>query len=71
MKSALFAFALLVFSNCFGQDYESMLTTFSKEHPQEKVYIHYDKESYVAGETVWFKAYLYANSQPSTQSINL
>jgi hypothetical protein len=36
----------------------------------KKVYIHYDKEYYVAGETIWFKAYLYSNGRPGTLSNN-
>src|SRR5215207_1405081 len=35
---------------------------------QEKIYIHYDKAQYHPGETIWFKAYLYANRLPSRHS---
>ena len=34
------------------------LTTFQLHHPQEKVYLHLDKPNYVAGEDIWYKAYL-------------
>jgi hypothetical protein len=37
----------------------------------EKIYIHYDKEYYVAGETIFFKAYLYSDNRPSGESNNL
>lgn len=30
---------------------------FSKEYPQEKVYLHFDNTAYYLGETIWFKAY--------------
>jgi hypothetical protein len=31
---------------------------YTSERPQEKVYIHFDRPYYAAGETIWFKAYL-------------
>lgn len=33
---------------------------YISEHPQEKVYLHYDRPYYAAGETIWYKAYLTA-----------
>ena len=30
---------------------------FSKNYPQEKVYLHFDNTAYYLGETIWFKAY--------------
>ena len=40
------------------------------ELPQEKVYLHFDRPYYAAGETIWFKAYLTAGAfhLPSTLS---
>src|SRR5262245_55931619 len=52
-----------------GQNVEGMLGRLAK-NPAEKIYIHYDKDYYVAGETFWFKAYLYSNGLPSTISNN-
>jgi len=40
-----------------------IISAFEKylaERPQDKVYIHVDREDYAAGETIWFKAYLTA-----------
>ncbi len=38
----------------------------------EKIYIHFDKPYYTAGETIWFKAYLYnSTGLPAVQSIEL
>lgn len=31
---------------------------FSKNYPQEKVYLHFDNTEYYQGETIWFKAYV-------------
>jgi hypothetical protein len=33
---------------------------YISEHPQEKVYLHTDRQTYAAGETIWLKAYLTA-----------
>lgn len=53
-----------------GQNLETALGQMSASHPVEKIYIHYDKDYYVAGETIWFKAYLYNNNRPSPLSNN-
>ncbi|HEV7781870.1 MAG TPA: hypothetical protein VGO58_11435 [Chitinophagaceae bacterium] len=49
---------------------DAALNTLATRYPTERVYIHYDKEHYVAGETIWLKAYLYSNGLPSTLSNN-
>lgn len=41
---------------------EKLIAKFEKYHhenPQEKVYLHLDKPYYLAGETIWFKGYLF------------
>ncbi len=53
-----------------AQKIEPALNTMVTQFQPEKVYIHYDKEYYVAGETMWFKAYLYSNGKPSGSSNN-
>jgi hypothetical protein len=57
------AFLLLIFSsfanNLFAQFLpDSLLTQLGEKYPQEKIYLHTDKNYYNAGETIWFKAYL-------------
>ncbi|MCX6317620.1 MAG: hypothetical protein NTW29_10035 [Bacteroidetes bacterium] len=54
-----------------AQKAEKQLESFLKEHPSEKLYIHYDRAYYIAGETIWFKAYLYNDRKPSSISENL
>ncbi|WP_175499723.1 TonB-dependent receptor plug domain-containing protein [Algoriphagus aquimarinus] len=42
---------------------DRIISSFEKylaESPQEKVYIHIDRDDYAAGETIWLKAYLTA-----------
>lgn len=38
--------------------YAQQYILFSKNYPQEKVYLHFDNTSYYLGETIWFKAYV-------------
>ncbi len=69
-----FIIPVLLLSTVFrlaGQKMEAALNKLATEYPQEKIYIHYDKEYYVAGETIWFKAYFYSNGKPSGLSNNL
>ncbi|MDD4993116.1 MAG: hypothetical protein PHR83_12880 [Paludibacter sp.] len=39
------------------KSYPQHLVNFTKNYPQEKVYLHFDNTAYYLGETIWFKAY--------------
>ena len=41
----------------------------NEAYPKQKVYIHFDKDFYVLGETMWFKAYI-MNIEPIPDSLN-
>lgn len=47
------------------------LEEFAKRNPQEKVYLHVDRDYYATGETIWFKAYVMMQNQPSLSATNL
>lgn len=49
------------------------LAEFSRSFPQQKAYLHTDKNEYFAGETIWFQAYLVSGRThaPDTSSTNL
>jgi TonB-dependent SusC/RagA subfamily outer membrane receptor len=56
--------------------YRKILTAlqkFSYGYPQQKVFLHLDREQYRGGESLWFKAYLVnaLNGMPDTLSTNL
>src|SRR5688572_15336870 len=51
-----------------AQHIDSVLNVLATNYPAEKVYIHYDKDSYIAGETIWFKAYFSSDGLPSVLS---
>jgi hypothetical protein len=59
-----------LYTASMAQKPEAALIALALQNPVEKVYIHYDKEYYVAGETIWFKAYLYNENKPSGLSSN-
>jgi len=70
-----FSFTALVFLlaafSLAAQKYETALNNLTSQQQAEKIYIHYDKEYYVAGETIFFKAYLFSEGKPSGVSNNL
>lgn len=51
-----------------AQTPETVLQTVQQKYTAEKIYLHYDKSFYVAGETIWFKAYLMEGYSPSVKS---
>lgn len=47
------------------------LEKFAMNYPQEKVYLHFDKDYYAAGENIWFSAYVTLNELPALGARNL
>lgn len=72
MKTIFTALYLFLFSAfaAFAQDLESTLNRYGSEFGQERTYLQYDKSTYAAGETVWFKAYIMEGIYPSERSKN-
>ena len=68
--SASLVFLLPAFQGS-AQNFETALNILATQHQPEKIYIQYDKEYYSAGETIWFKAYLYSDGKPGIVSSNL
>src|SRR5690349_20701461 len=44
------------------------LDSFAFMHPQEKVFVHSDRDIFTAGETIWFKAYVTLDGRPTNLS---
>lgn len=63
-------FLLLGRNHAFSQQYDSLLTIQRKADPREKIYVQFDKGYYNAGETIWYKAYLFTGLDPSVASKN-
>lgn len=53
-----------------AQPSDALMKTVNEKMVVEKIYIQYDKDNYVAGETVFFKAYFLHNGSPSLLSNN-
>src|SRR5258708_3611542 len=53
-----------------AQKLDSMLNIYAERYPQEKVYVHFDKNLYHSGEAIWFKAYIFSGADPSLFSKN-
>ncbi len=46
------------------------MNVYADSYPQEKIYVHFDKNIYNPGETIWFKAYIFSGAYPSSISKN-
>ncbi len=72
MQKFLFLVALqmlLIFS-AQGQVIDSMLRVYYEQVPDQKIHVHFDKDLYRAGESIWFKAYLFSGFSLSAISNN-
>jgi len=72
-----FFLSLIIFTMLTGslglaraQNMDSLINLQREADPQEKVYVHFDKNYYNPGETIWFKAYIFAGLDPSVSSKN-
>src|SRR5688572_482230 len=68
IKTIASVLSLTFFVAASAQQPSQMLDSWSARSPIEKVYLHLDRENYVAGETALFKAYLYSDYLPDTIS---
>lgn len=50
---------------------DAAIKNLEENYSQEKIYILFNKESYIAGETIWFKAFVLDGYKPSSISTNL
>lgn len=70
-KSFLLLPILLInFLHVNSQMIDSMMKVYAQEFPQQKIQVHFDKDIYRAGETIWFKGYLLSGFTLSTISKN-
>lgn len=64
----LFVLAVFVSGLSQAQTIDNTLQTYADKFQPEKIYIHYDKSSYLPGETIWYKTYLMEEIYPATAS---
>ena len=62
MKKVLLSWTICIISffSVKAQGLDSMIKVYSEQLPEQKVHVHFDKDVYMAGETIWFKAYLFS-----------
>ena len=63
--------AMLSFFSAVAQNIDSTLAKYNSNYQAEKVWLHYDKQVYHSGETIWFKAYLMEGLYPANETKNL
>lgn len=71
IKSFAIICLLIIPSRMFAQRLDSLMMMYSDHYPLERAHVHFDKNYYNAGETIWFKAYLMSGLWPSTISTNM
>ncbi len=65
-------FLLVAKLSAFSQDrIDSAMTFLSEKYPQEKIHLSYNKSSYLAGETIWFKGFVFSGYHLTDISTNL
>src|SRR5258708_2032674 len=57
-------FSLISYSKQEKKKIVQAIDSFANGYPQEKVYLHFDRSDYTAGETIWFKAYVTNEGKP-------
>ena len=69
LLSFFFVFAICI--NSKGQKPDLLLTRWANQSPIEKIYLHLDRNDYMAGETIWFKVYMSSEFLPDTISTSV
>jgi len=64
-------FSSFLVSDIWCQSIDSTIKTYADHYGQEKIHIHFDKDAYLPGETIWMKAYLLSGTKPSQRSKNI
>ncbi len=67
--SILFFFFLP--ATLIAQEPDEIINRYGSQNPIEKIYLHLDRDNYIAGQTAWFKAYQYADFLPGKNSTTI
>src|SRR4051794_21726844 len=67
-KAFVSCFFLIAAISVKAQTIDSTLATYSEKYGQERMYVHFDKSAYTAGETIWFKVYMMEAIFPAAAS---
>lgn len=66
-----FLLTALIITASSQQDPVDALKKLEEDYPQEKIYIWFNRSAYVAGETIWFKAYVFSGYNISLISTSI
>ena len=67
----IFSCFLGSFLSSKSQTIDANIERYANQYSPERIYIHYDKAGYSAGETIWFKAYMMNEVVPANESKTL
>ncbi|MBZ4192224.1 hypothetical protein [Niabella beijingensis] len=67
-KLVILAIAICGLLAAGAQTPEQTLNNWSEKNSIEKLYLHLDRESYIAGQSIWFKGYLMTDYVPSLRT---
>lgn len=67
----LFSFGFISAIKCTGQSVDSIAEKYASDYLPERIFIHYDRNLYFPGDTIWLKAYIMEANLPSGGSKNL
>ena len=71
MKYLFFSLFFIVFiCNVYSQ-FDKAINYTKKELEAENIFVHTDKSNYIAGETIWMKAYVMTKGIPSSQKSSI
>ena len=68
LKANLLLVLVITVFSAQAQRYDSLLKKWNAEYRHEKLHLHFDRPVYNPGETIWFKAYIFAAGFPSLLS---
>ena len=70
MKKVVHAVVVFFISltNCYSQNIDSTIEKYATNYSEERTYLHYDKSTYSAGETIWYTAYIMSDIYPADAS---
>ncbi len=71
MRILFFLIGFFICSSPFAQKPQEAIETLYKKYPQEKVVLSFSQNEYIAGEIIFFKAYVLTGYEPSDISGNL
>jgi hypothetical protein len=70
-NTVLIGFFFIFCLQATAQDITTKINNYGEKYSPERAYLHYDKSSYAAGETIWFKVYMMSTFLPADDSKNI